>query len=158
MLNYLRKIKRFLLLGGGERKIKIDLGFEIFINPYLNGVVDSHLARSGSWEPELIGVFKRHLNRGSTILDIGCNIGFHSLAIATILNDDCQIHAFEPQIRLVDLFKKSVLKNSFQSIIIHNVGLSNNNSFMKLQLHNGNIGASSFLVRDNKKEWRRLLQ
>ena len=151
MLKAIRKLKRILMFRGGERKIKMDLGFYIFIDPYLNGVVDCHLAKSGSWEPELIGVFKRHLKRGSTILDIGCNIGFHSLAIAAILNDDCEIHAFEPQLRLVEQFKKSVCENSYRSITIHNVGLSDNNSFLKLELYDGNIGASSFLARDNNK-------
>lgn len=120
--------------------------------------MDSHLAKSGSWEPELIGVFKRHLNRGSTILDIGCNIGFHSLAIAAILNDDCQIHAFEPQTRLAEQFNKSVRQNSYRSITIHNVGLSNNNSFLKLQLYDGNIGASSFLVRDDNKRHEKIVE
>ncbi len=51
---------------------------------------------AGAYEPELVSLLKRTLKPGMTVLDLGANIGYFSAIAAGLVNDNGQVHAFEP--------------------------------------------------------------
>ena len=51
---------------------------------------------AGAYERELVDLFKRVLKPGTTVLDLGANIGYFSVLAAGLVGKSGQVHAFEP--------------------------------------------------------------
>ena len=69
-----------------------------------------------------------------TIIDVGANYGFISLALSSNLAKESSFFSFEPHPQLVDAFKKSLLKNNIKNIHIENVAVGDINSKIKINL------------------------
>lgn len=117
--------------------------FSVFINPFKNGGVDDDIYRHGTWEPEITALLDRFVPNGGVFLDIGANIGFHSLYARTLLGNSGQVIAFEPLPRLHEQMQKSIEANGFTNITVHNVALADKVGIGTLSLVDENIGASS---------------
>lgn len=122
------------------------VSFRIFINPYQNGTVDTVIAQTGLWEEKLSTSLKKHLTPESYFIDIGANIGYHTLFAASILTKG-HVFAIEPQPRLCNQIKKSLDSNNFKNITIINKALGDKNDTLKLYIRDENIGSSS--IGDN---------
>lgn len=145
---WLRKIKYLYYYGAKSvAKTVSSLGvtFKIILHPIKNGGIDIVIFNKGQWEPHVGKIFKTYIKPGDTVIDIGANIGYHSLFIASFLQDDCTVHSFEPQKNLAEQFKKSLALNNFTSVQIHNYGLANEETTKDIILHDENIGSSSLL-------------
>ena len=141
-----RLAKRFAINAGEDFLQKISIEgrlFSIYINPFLNGGVDDDIYTTGVWEPEITSLFEKYLSEGAVFLDIGANIGYHSLYAATVVGKQGKVVSFEPLPRLYNQMKKSVKENSFTNIVVHNVALSDEVGTGTLSLVDENVGASS---------------
>jgi FkbM family methyltransferase len=74
----------------------------------------------GIWEPHMLEIFKKYIKPGTVAIDVGANIGLHSLAMSK--NSPSIVHAFEPQPQTFNLLKMNCSKNP--RIQLHNVCLS----------------------------------
>jgi len=70
-----------------------------------------------------------------TILDIGANYGFISLAFQSNLEKKTSIYSFEPHPEIVKVFKESVIKNKINNIVIENVAVGNINKSIMINLY-----------------------
>jgi FkbM family methyltransferase len=150
-----RNNKRFSFNKGKDILKKIsnsDLEFYIYLNPYLNGGVDEDIFNYGEWEPEISEIISRVLPRDGTFLDIGGNIGYHSLYSLAISNKNISAVVFEPVPRLVKQIQASAEYNGYKNIKIHNVGLSDNDGVGHLSIVEENIGASSLQSVGNDRD------
>jgi FkbM family methyltransferase len=59
------------------------------------GLIEDAIFRHGAWEPELCDLMRFFMKRDGIFIDIGSNIGFHSLSIAGAM-PDARCLAFEP--------------------------------------------------------------
>lgn len=116
--------------------------FDIFIDPLKNGGVDETIYDTGTWEPHVSRVLEILLKSGGVLVDIGANIGFHSLNVAKIFNNII-VHAFEPNLDIADQFAKSIQRNCLSNITIHRVGLSDVAEESTLYIRDENTGGSS---------------
>lgn len=121
--------------------------YKIKIDPK-NGLIDKEIYNNGVWEPEILEVLKENISQESVCLDIGANIGQHTLYMASLANKG-RVYSFEPLKKLVDQIKESVIANNFKNIEIYNFGLSNTSETLNIYLDNLNIGRSTF---DKRKE------
>ena len=64
------------------------------------------------------------INKNSTVLDIGANIGQVALQCAQRANAG-QVHAFEPFPKTFKKLEKHLTLNAFDNLSIHNIGLGN---------------------------------
>jgi len=111
--------------------IKIaEKSFSIYINPYLNGGVDDGIYRSGEWEPEISNLIRKYLSPGDTFIDIGANIGYHTLHAATLVGDSGKVVAFEPLPRLSEQMTRSIKENNFSNITVFDLALSDKIGFI----------------------------
>ena len=87
-----------------------------------------------------------HLGDTDVFVDIGANIGNHSMYIAAVTG--CQVHAFEPNPHLAAGLKQSVLANSLQQkIAVHQLGLGATAGQAHFSVLNpANLGAQSLEV------------
>lgn len=146
---WLRKIKYALYYGIKPvvKLISLDgISFKIILHPIKNGGIDIVIFNTGEWEPHVVNVFKSYVKPGDVFVDVGANIGYHSLFISALLNEQCVVHSFEPQKDIYNQFKKSIVVNGFSNINLHNYGLANEDHDREIVIRDENIGSSSLLA------------
>jgi len=117
--------------------------FKFVLDPYHNGTVDEVIATTGAWEPTVSKAILDHLHdEDNVFLDIGANIGYHTLSVATHLRDKVTIHAFEPIPRLCRQITESLALNEATNVTVHKSGLGLSSENRLLYLRPDNIGGS----------------
>ena len=79
-------------------------------------------------------LFKNDNLTNPTILDVGSNYGFISLALQSNLTSQTSIFSFEPHPEIVKAFSRSILKNDIKNIILENVAVGNDNEQIEINL------------------------
>lgn len=69
--------------------------------------IDFSIWLLGCFEPKTLSSYKKIIKNGDTVLDIGANIGAHTLPIASLVGPQGKVFAFEP----TDYAFKKLLKN-----------------------------------------------
>jgi FkbM family methyltransferase len=57
--------------------------------------IDFSIWLLGSFEPRTIALYRRLVRPGSVVLDVGANIGAHTIPLAGLVGADGRVHAFE---------------------------------------------------------------
>lgn len=81
----------------------------------------------GSYENDVTSYLQSHCKRGQVVLDIGANMGAHSLNIAKYVGENGRVYAFEPTQYAFAKLKKNVSLNDFRNIRIYRLALSSKN-------------------------------
>lgn len=79
-------------------------------------------------------LFQNYNLTNPTILDVGSNYGFISLALQSNLTSQTSIFSFEPHPEIVKAYTRSILKNDIKNIIIENVAVGNDNKQIEINL------------------------
>lgn len=111
------------------------------------GYVDMLIFRDGIYEKEIIDSIYDVLDKNKVFVDIGANIGQHSLLLSSYCK---QVYSFEPIPSVYNQFNESIKKNKFKNITAFNLGIGEtreNKSFNYVKNH---AGTSSFVKRDEK--------
>jgi FkbM family methyltransferase len=121
----------------------------IYYSVFLSDKVSDSIQVSGLFESEiLIPLFeilsKRFDFKRSTAIDIGANIGNHSIFFSDIFE---KVISFEPNPITYKLL--SVNTFSLDNVHIVNLGLSDTDKEISLSVQAGNIGASSAIINRN---------
>ena len=62
----------------------------------LSQLIDNHIYYNGEFEPGTRRAFEKLVRPGMTVLDIGANIGAHTLKLAQLTGPSGHVYAFEP--------------------------------------------------------------
>ncbi len=76
------------------------------------------------WEPHLSEFFTGHVKPGMTAVDIGANVGFHSMLLASLVGADGHVLSFEPNSENCRLITLSAAENGFQHIELFPIALT----------------------------------
>lgn len=138
------RVKRY----GGDKPFPfsvntLGVSFKIIIDPVHNCVVDAEIEQSGFWENGVCKAIMKYLPNNGVFLDIGTNIGYHSLLVASYLQGKGEVYSFEPLPRLFKQFTDSIALNGFTNIIPNNVGLAEKDGEHTIFLREENIAGSS---------------
>jgi FkbM family methyltransferase len=125
--------------------------FKIILNPK-NGTVDNEIFLQGVYEPSFLKVVKENLKAGDTYIDIGANIGQHSLFASRIVGESGKVIAFEPVYKIYSQFQRSVQLNSIQNIKIHNLACGEKEREMFIYMTESNMGGSSLVFGSENRE------
>ncbi len=146
--NYRKKLRVKSFFSTKNKKYRVkemlveDVRYQINLEPFANAGVDYVIYHEGGWEPHISRVIKRYLPREGTFLDIGANIGYHTLFAASYLNEKGQVWAFEPIPWLVTQLRSSLKLNNLDNVQIENYALGDHNEKTEISIIDGNIGAS----------------
>jgi len=102
--------------------IEHELGFRIWID--LRDIAVSRAVMLNCYETVEIKFVKNHLRSGQFTLDIGANIGFFSMLIASVVGAQGRVIAFEPLPFLSNAAEKSRKENKFDHCTVHNTVLA----------------------------------
>lgn len=118
--------------------------FQIEIEP-TNGYLDAQIHAHGLYEPHIIETMHEHIRTGDTCIDVGANIGHHTILMSHFVGNEGSVVAYEPIPYLRDQMSRSIAINSIHNVTIHDVALSDKEGQMTLFLRKGNIGGSSLV-------------
>lgn len=108
------------------------VGGQIYLNVKESQMM---LARAlGIYEPDKTQTICDLLKPGQTFIDVGGNKGDFSLLAAKIIGDNGRVLTFEPEPENCHWFEKSIKLNSYDSIQLFNLALSDSNGKAQLYL------------------------
>lgn len=113
------------------------------LNCYIDWVIYFH----GAYEKQELRILKDLIKdkHDPTFIDVGANIGQHSLFMAKYCNE---IHSFEPYSVVRDKLQEKISLNNISSITIHPVGLGDEDQELKFYAPAGaNTGTGSFVKK-----------
>lgn len=117
-----------------------------------NGEVDNEIYLHGAFEKPYLELIKNNLNTGGVFVDIGANIGQHSLFASKIVGDTGRVVLFEPLKELCSQIEKSIIKNKIKNIFINNFGCGDKEVILPIYSSRKNMGASSVFPSSDKKQ------
>jgi FkbM family methyltransferase len=119
-------------------------GFKI--NVGTNSAIESNLIFDSYNEFNILKLIKKFSADGYNFIDIGANIGVHSLTAASA-NDTIEIFSFEPESNNFKHFIDNISLNSYQNIRPFKMGLGNSKVVSVLNINEGwNKGRHSLKV------------
>lgn len=99
---------------------------------------------TGDYEPELKSIFKQYINKGDTLIDVGANIGFHSLYFAELTGITGKVICFEPVPYNFKSLLHNISLNSYSNIYPHNLALSNKAEEFSISINEESINPGAF--------------
>ena len=94
--------------------------FRIYVDR-ADQLIGKGVCRSGGYEPHVTTILRRLLKPGHGFLDVGANIGFHTLLAARRVGGAGRVVAVEMVPRNCDLLRASVRANGFGNVTVHQV-------------------------------------
>ncbi len=80
-----------------ELNYRVSLGGQMpMILSTADQVISKAIFATGEWEPAELGILRHFLKPGMTAVDVGANIGVHSLTMAKAVGPQGTVHSFEP--------------------------------------------------------------
>lgn len=97
----------------------------------------------GDLDPKVSWVIDRVVRPGDVALDIGSNLGLVSLRLAARVGAQGHVHAFDPQPRMQDYFRRTLALNPAAPITLHPIGLGTETATLELAVPGHNAGSAS---------------
>jgi FkbM family methyltransferase len=105
-----------------------------------------HIFSGGVWEPHVLQTIARQVPQKSCALDVGANIGYHSLALARAVTHLGTVHAFEANPRLIPLLKSTFFVNGLNDLIrIHHLAVSDKPGVLELAQEPDHFGSGNIV-------------
>lgn len=103
-----------------------------------------HLLKKGVYEKHQTELFKKLIKRGMVVVDIGANIGYHTLIASKLVGETGKVYAFEPELNNYTLLLNNIKINGCNNITPIQKAISNKKGKIKLFIENVNLGGHSF--------------
>lgn len=111
--------------------------------------IQATILHFGTWEPNVCRAFELVVRPGDSVVDLGANIGFHSLLLSKLVGDSGTVIAVEALPELAEKIKRHANRNARSNIIVVNAAIADFDG--TLQLYRApvtNLGMSS--TRSNR--------
>jgi FkbM family methyltransferase len=100
----------------------------------------------GVWEPTLTAYIRSILREGDTVIDIGANVGVHSLLAASLVGRTGRVHAIEASPTIFGFLKANLARNGADNVTAHNVAVSDRRGRVSVYLHDDwNLGGTTIV-------------
>lgn len=133
--------------GMGERIVRTRHGFRLRVD--LAEWIGQHIYLTGDYERPTARLIQALARQGSTVIDVGANIGFFTLLASRSVGRAGRVLAFEPVASTCTALRTNVTLDGAVNIAVHELALSNANG--TAEIHEGpgrNKGLSSLRPLD----------
>jgi len=76
------------------------------------------LREYAEWSEAEVALWRKLIRLGDVAVDVGAHIGTHTLAFASLVGPEGQVHAFEPQEAAVVLLRRNVEQNGLRNVTV----------------------------------------
>jgi FkbM family methyltransferase len=108
--------------GGTPQQTPMPDGYVFPVDP--GTLIGWHVRFFGSYEPEVRAQIKRWLTPGGCAADVGANVGWHALLMATIVGPGGRVFAFEPNDSTRERLNVGIHANHLDQIVVDSRALS----------------------------------
>jgi FkbM family methyltransferase len=77
-----------------------------------------HHVLGGTYEPEIAAIFARYVKPGMSVVDIGANIGYFTMLLASLVEPSGLVVAVEPNPENIKLLEASRRVNGFDQVLV----------------------------------------
>jgi FkbM family methyltransferase len=121
-------------------------GHKIFLDTRDVGLTP-HIALYGVWETHIEQLVRRLLRPGATVVEVGANMGYHTLAMAEAVGPTGRIHAFEANPRMSALLRDTIAVNGYEDrVTLHPLAAMDAPGSLSFATHPSHAG-SGYVVR-----------
>lgn len=137
---------------GGIKKTISTLNNDFKINVNTHNFIEASIYYLGDYEPWVKKHFKLLIHQGDVVLDVGANIGFHSLYFSTLTGPKGKVIAIEPINQNFLALQNNIALNGFDNIISVQKALANETRDIQIHIdpEAKNPGAFSLLEQGIK--------
>ena len=101
---------------------------------YLDPKDSLRLSTRGYHEPYIREIMQQQVRAGDVVVDLGANIGNHTLLLAKLVGKTGRVYAFEPHPHNFALLKKNVEANGYTNVVVEQKAVSDRAAKIKLYL------------------------
>ena len=94
--------------------------------------VGNSLRRYGEYSELEVKLFQEHLKPGDSVIEVGANIGAHTIPLAKLVGPNGHVHAFEPQKLAFDLLTTNTMLNGLTQIHTEYKAIGDENKMLQL--------------------------
>jgi FkbM family methyltransferase len=117
----------------------------------LPDVIHSYLYFFGVWEPAVTRTYCHHLRPGDVCIDIGANVGAHSLLAARLVGVQGRVHAIEASPTIHRRLTRNLQLNNYPQVTAYNVAVTDTAGPVTIYLHDaGNLGGTTIMVSESR--------
>lgn len=104
------------------------------------------------YEYDYIPYFQKYIaSSKSVVVDVGANIGNHTLIFSSVLNAKL-VHSFEPMPDTFKILQKNTELNNLQNVVLNNAAVGARDAFAVASVYNPNdLGGTNVMYQDNGK-------
>jgi len=118
-----------------HKEMVIRLSKSRMVFPLLYDGIGRGLSIFKTREPDQLYILSKTLSEGSSVLDIGANIGYYVLMEAELMNGKGAIFACEPDDRNIEYLKRNVSINGLDNIVeVSNVAVSSKSGYQEFNI------------------------
>lgn len=122
----------------------------ILFNYDSRNYIEYKIFAEGYYEKEVTLLMHNYIESGDTVMDIGANIGVHSLSLSKMVGSSGKVYSFEPIPFLREKFEQNRILNRCNNIGVQPFALSDTNYTIKTAFsENANNG--TFFIENNVK-------
>ena len=131
-----REVRSRVVLPGAPRSLYRTRAGDLFwLDPSL--YLDRCIAEAGVFEPDVVAAMQRLVQPGDTVLDVGANIGFHTVVLSRLVGSSGRVIAFEPTAHYRAVLERNVAANRLANVEILPIGLSDRSARETIQIGAG---------------------
>lgn len=135
----------FVYIGSNQLLTHARNGFH-YVYPADDMSIGLHLLLEGSHEPYVSYALGKILRPGDVVVDVGANIGYHSVAIAHCVGPNGHVHCFEPNKDITPLLHRNLTMNGFMDrCSIYELAVSDSTGERSMRMFHNDIGGSSIV-------------
>lgn len=118
--------------------------FQIIIDPK-NGYLDAQVYALKLYESHIVHEFVANISGGDVCIDIGANIGHHTIIMSQCAGATGKVFAYEPIPYIRKQMKESLALNNITNVTIVPDALSDKEGVLHLYINKDNVAGSSFV-------------
>jgi len=134
-LRYRKPLKRLLPVHSTVLLSLADFKMYVRLDDW---VIGARIAIRRQYEPHVVAAMKPFLRPGAVIVDVGANIGYHTLMAARHIGRAGKVIAFEPATENCNLLARSLAANGFHNVTIHAAAVADVSGFVGFRMDDSN--------------------
>src|SRR2546430_62848 len=119
---------------------EIQSRFGPLLLPRDDGVMRPLMASTGDWELNEALLFRAHIRRGSTVVDIGAHVGYYTLLSARAVGWRGRVISVEPDPDNAALLRENIRRNRLRNVTVVEAAAWNETTRLQLRRDPVNTG------------------
>lgn len=112
----------------------------------MRDMIHQRLYFFGVWEPNLTALFRSRLGPGDVVIDVGANVGTHTLLAAALVGPSGRVHAIEASPSVFRRLEANIARNRAGNVVAYNLAAVDMAQQITVFLHaDHNLGRSTIV-------------